>query len=135
MINNNTYDQIDVLLIDTDLNARQGVRTILSNNGFSGVTLGTDLAKVRDAITRRMPDLLLCGTEFPDGKITDLIRDIRLNKIGNNPFRPIIILLGEPTPALVAEIMSSGPDYVVMKPVSTKALLDRIQLQIHRRKP
>jgi DNA-binding NarL/FixJ family response regulator len=77
MINNNTYDQIDVLLIDTDLNARQGVRTILSNNGFSGVTLGTDLAKVRDAITRRMPDLLLCGTEFPDGKITDLIRDIR----------------------------------------------------------
>ena len=135
MINNNTYDQIDVLLIDTDLNARQGVRTILSNNGFSGVTLGTDLAKVRDAITRRMPDLLLCGTEFPDGKITDLIRDIRLNKIGNNPFMPIIILLGEPTPALVAEIMSSGPDDVVMKPVSTKALLDRIQLQIHRRKP
>ncbi|MEX0694754.1 MAG: response regulator [Rhodospirillales bacterium] len=135
MINNNTYDQIDVLLIDTDLNARQGVRTILSNNGFSGVTLGTDLAKVRDAITRRMPDLLLCGTEFPDGKITDLIRDIRLNKIGNNPFMPVIILLGEPTPSLVAEIMTSGADDVVMKPVSTKALLDRIQLQIHRRKP
>jgi len=135
MINRNAYDQIDILLIDTDLNARSGVRTILSNNGFSGVTLGTDLAKVRDAITRRMPDLLLCGTEFPDGKITDLIRDIRHNNIGNNPFMPVIILLGEPTPALVSDIISAGADDVVMKPVSTKALLDRIRLQIHRRKP
>jgi len=135
MIQRNTYDQVDVLLIDTDLNARQGVRTILSNNGFSGVTLGTDLARVRDAVTSRMPDLLLCGTEFPDGKVTDLIRDIRQNRIGNNPFMPIIILLGEPTPQLVSDIMSAGADDVVMKPVSTKALLDRIQLQVHKRKP
>lgn len=124
-----------MLLVDTDLNARQGVRTILSNNGFSGVTLGTELARVRDAVTTRMPDLLLCGTEFPDGKITDLIRDIRQNRIGNNPFMPIIILLGEPTPALVREIISAGADDVVMKPVSTKALLDRIHLQVHKRKP
>ena len=41
----NHFDQIDLLLVDTDLNARQGVRTILSNNGFSGVTLGTELAR------------------------------------------------------------------------------------------
>ncbi|MCK5778431.1 MAG: response regulator [Rhodospirillales bacterium] len=130
-----TFDQVDVLLVDTDLNARQGVRTILSNNGFSGVTLGTDLAKVRDAVNSRMPDLLLCGTEFPDGKVTDMIRDIRQNRIGNNPFMPIIVLLSEPTPALVQEIITAGADDVVMKPVSTKALLDRIHTQIHRRKP
>jgi len=135
MIHRNTFHEVDVLLIDTDLNARQGVRTILSNNGFSGVTLGTELSRVRDAVTTRMPDLLLCGTEFPDGKVTDLIRDIRQNKIGNNPFMPIIILLGEPTPALVRDIMSAGADDVVMKPVSTKALLDRIHLQVHKRKP
>ena len=65
----NHFDQIDLLLVDTDLNARQGVRTILSNNGFSGVTLGTELARVREAIAMRMPDILLCGTEFPDGDI------------------------------------------------------------------
>lgn len=135
MIQKHTFNQVDVLLIDTDLNARQGVRTILSNNGFSNVTLGTDLARVRDAVSTRMPDLLLCGTEFPDGKITDLLREIRMNKIGNNPFMPIIILLSEPTPDLVRGIMGAGADDVVMKPVSTKALLDRIHTQIHRRKP
>ena len=135
MIQKNTFGEVDVLLIDTDLNARQGVRTILSSNGFSGVTLGTDLAKVREAVNSRMPDLLLCGTEFPDGKVTDMIRDIRQNRIGNNPFMPIIILLSEPTPDLVSQIITSGADDVVMKPVSTKALLDRIHTQIHKRKP
>jgi len=38
---------------------------------------------VREAITMRMPDTLLCGTEFPDGDIMELIRDIRHNRIGN----------------------------------------------------
>lgn len=135
MQKSNHFDQIDLLLVDTDLNARQGVRTILSNNGFSGVTLGTELARVREAITMRMPDILLCGTEFPDGDIMELIRDIRHNRIGNNPFMPIIVLLSEPTPSLVQGIMRSGADDVVMKPVSTKGLLERIHLQIHRRKP
>lgn len=131
----NYFDQIDLLLVDTDLNARQGVRTILSNNGFSGVTLGTELARVREAITMRMPDILLCGTEFPYGDIMELIRDIRHNRIGNNPFMPMIVLLSEPTPSLVQGIMRAGADDVVMKPVSTKGLLERIHLQIHRRKP
>ncbi|MGJ3260759.1 MAG: response regulator [Rhodospirillales bacterium] len=135
MIQKNTFGEVDVLLVDTDLSARQGVRTILSNNGFSGVTLGTDLAKVREAVNSRMPDLLLCGTEFPDGKVTEMIRDIRQNRIGNNPFMPIIVLLSEPTPALVSQIITAGADDVVMKPVSTKALLDRIHTQIHKRKP
>lgn len=129
------FNKVDVLLVDTDLNARQGVRTILSNNGFSDVTLGTDLARVRDAITMRMPDILLVGTAFPDGDVRDLIRDIRQNRIGNNPFMPIIVLLDEPTPEFVNSLMAAGPDDVVMKPVSTKGLLERLNTQIYSRKP
>ena len=99
-------------MVDTDLNARQGVRTILANNGFTGVTLGTDLQRVKTPITQHMPDIMLCGTEFPDGKITDLLRDIRHNRIGNNPFMPVIVFLDEPTPELVADVLSAGPDDV-----------------------
>ena len=135
MVKKYTFDQVDVLLVDTDLNARQGVRTILANNGFTGVTLGTGLQRVKTPITQHMPDIMLCGTEFPDGKITDLLRDIRHNRIGNNPFMPVIVFLDEPTPELVADVLSAGPDDVVMKPVSTRALLDRLGQQIHKRKP
>ena len=112
-----SFGNVDVLLVDTDLNARQGVRTILNNNGFSGVTLGTELARIKEAITKWMPDILLVGTSFPDGDVCEMIRNIRQNKLGNNPFMPIIVLLDEPTPELVTNLMSSGPDDVVMKPV------------------
>ena len=133
--NRNSFNKVDVLLVDTDLNARQGVRTILSNNGFSEITLGTELSRVREAITRRMPDILLVGTSFPDGDVRQLIHAIRHNKIGNNPFMPIIVLLDQPTPEFVTSLMAAGPDDVVMKPVSTKGLLERLHMQIYNRKP
>ena len=133
--NRNSFNKVDVLLVDTDLNARQGVRTILSNNGFSEITLGTELSRVREAITRRMPDILLVGTSFPDGDVRQHIHAIRHNKIGNNPFMPIIVLLDQPTPEFVTSLMAAGPDDVVMKPVSTKGLLERLHMQIYNRKP
>lgn len=135
MSDKSTLHKVDVLLVDSDLNSRQGVRTILNNNGYREITIGTELAKIRQVITTRIPDILLCGTSFPDGSITELLRDIRHNRIGNNPFMPVIMFLDEPTPELVADIMSAGPDDVVMKPISTKALLDRLDIQIHNRKP
>ena len=135
MIKRTTFDKVDLLLIDTDLNARQGVRTILLNNGFREITQGSDITRLRDILTRTMPDILLCGTEFPDGSIFDVIRDIRHNRLGNNPFMPIIVFLDEPTPALVAKVMNSGADDVTMKPISTKALMDRLDTQINNRRP
>lgn len=135
MSDKSTLHKVDVLLVDSDLNSRQGVRTILNNNGYREITIGTELAKIRQIITSRIPDILLCGTSFPDGNITDLMRDIRHNRIGNNPFMPIIVFLDEPTPEMVSDVMSAGPDDVVMKPISTKALLDRLDIQIYNRKP
>lgn len=130
-----TFEKVDLLLIDTDLNARQGVQTILLNNGFREITQGSDLTRLRDVVTRTMPDILLCGTEFPDGSIIETIRDIRHARLGSNPFMPIIVLLDEPTPEKVSMIMASGADDVTMKPISTKALMERIATQIGNRRP
>lgn len=132
---NYTFSEVNILLVDSDLGARNGVRTILSNNGFSNVTLGTELSKIRDVLTSRMPDLIITGFEFPDGKITDILPDIRNRKLGHNPFIPVIVILGETTPEMVTELMNAGPDDVVMKPISTKGLLQRIHKQIHKRRP
>lgn len=130
-----TRDNVNILLVDTDLGARQGVRMILSNNGFSNVTLGSNMERLLDVISRTMPDLLITGTKYDDGDVTKLIRDIRANRIGNNPFLPIIVVLDEPTPELVTNVMNAGPDDVIMKPISTKSMLERIQTQIHNRRP
>lgn len=132
---NYTFGEVDILLVDSDLGARNGVRTILSNNGFSNVTLGTELSKIRDVLTSGMPDLIITGFTFPDGKITDILPDIRNSKLGHNPFIPVIVVLGETTPEMISALVNCGPDDVVMKPISTKGLLQRIHKQIHRRRP
>jgi DNA-binding response OmpR family regulator len=128
-----TFGEVEILLVDNDLGSRNGVRTILSNNGFSNVILGTELSKIRDVLSSGMPDLIISGVDFPDGKITDLLPDIRNSKLGHNPFVPIIVILGETTPEVITKLMNAGPDDVVMKPISTKGLLQRMHKQIHNR--
>lgn len=130
-----TFGEVEILLVDNDLGSRNGVRTILSNNGFSNVILGTELSKIRDVLSSGMPDLIISGVDFPDGKITDLLPDIRNSKLGHNPFVPVIVMLGETTPDLISKLMNAGPDDVVMKPISTKGLLQRMHKQIHKRRP
>lgn len=132
---NYTFSEVEILLVDSDLGSRNGVRTILSNNGFSNVTLGTEISKIRDVLTSGMPDLIITGIDFPDGKITDILSDIRNSKLGHNPFMPVIVMLGETTPEMIATLMNAGPDDVVMKPISTKGLLQRMHKQIHKRRP
>ena len=130
-----TFGEVDILLVDSDLGSRNGVRTILSNNGFSNVTLGTELSKIRDVLTGGVPDLIITGMEFPDGNITDILPDIRNSKLGHNPFVPVIVILDQTTPEMIAALMNAGPDDVVMKPISTKGLLQRMHKQIHKRRP
>lgn len=132
---NYTFSEVEILLVDSDLGSRNGVRTILSNNGFSNVTLGTELVKIRDVLTSGMPDLIITGVDFPDGKITDVLREIRNSKLGHNPFVPVIVMLGQTTPEAITALMNAGPDDVVMKPISTKGLLQRMHKQIHKRRP
>ena len=130
-----TFGEVDILLVDSDLGSRNGVRTILSNNGFSNVTLGTELSKIRDVLTGGVPDLIITGMEFHDGNITDILPDIRNSKLGHNPFVPVIVILDQTTPEMIAALMNAGPDDVVMKPISTKGLLQRMHKQIHKRRP
>lgn len=132
---NYTFGEVEILLVDSDLGSRNGVRTILTNNGFSNLIMGTELAKIREILTSGMPDLIITGIDFPDGKITDILRDIRNSKLGHNPFVPFIVMLGQTTPEVITALMNAGPDDVVMKPISTKGLLQRIHKQIHKRRP
>ncbi len=130
-----TFDKVDLMLVDHDLNARQSIRLILNNNGFREIRIGDTLARVKDVLSMFMPDILLCSATIPDGDFCDFVYDLRHDKIGNNPFLPIIALLDEPTPEMVKRILEVGTDDICMKPVSTTGMLERINILINHRKP
>ncbi len=128
------YAECDVILVDDDLNSRQSVKNILHNHGYRKLRTGRTLADVREFLSKGMPDLLIGSTDIKDGDFVNYVREVRNGTAGNNPFIPIITMVGEPTPELVRRIVESGTDTVVAKPFSTAQVLDRVQDLIDSRK-
>ncbi len=58
-----TFDKIDLMLVDHDLNARQSIRLILNNNGFRNIRIGDTLSRVKDVLAMFMPG---CPALFGD---------------------------------------------------------------------
>jgi DNA-binding response OmpR family regulator len=129
------FDDVKTVIIDPDAVIRDVVRTILHNNGFRQMRLGTGWADLRAAIKEEMPDLLISECQLNDGDFDQLVRDIRHHQVGDNPFVPIIALSGHPTPEMVGRVVGAGVDDLLPKPLSTGHLLKRIQVLVESRKP
>ena len=129
------YNRVDILLVDPDLNSRQSVRMVLNNSGFRELRVGSLMEELQEHVVQVMPDLLICESELPDGDFCRFVRSLRHHEIGNNPFLPVIALTWNPTPQLVRNVIGSGADDLLSKPISTGQLLDRINTLVIARKP
>ena len=128
------YKACDVVLVDEDLNSRQSIKNILHDKGFRQLRMGRGIIDIHAFLTEASPDLLIGSCDIKDGDFVDFVGDIRKGIVGNNPFLPIITLVGEPTPELVSRIVNSGTDTVIAKPFSTAQVLDRVNDLIEGRK-
>jgi CheY-like chemotaxis protein len=129
------FQDVDVLVVDSDANSRKSIRYILQNNGFREIRLATSVSELRDSFKPDNPDLLIADAELPGGALSDVVNDIRHNRFGKNPFLPVIALTWTPTRAVVKGIINSGADDLITKPIASGHLLDRIRLLIDARKP
>ena len=67
-----------ILLVEDDEFIRDSVSRLLSGEGYA-VTACADLRQARDALRRRMPELVILDVLLPDGSGFDLCREIRLS--------------------------------------------------------
>ncbi len=130
----NDLANCEIFLVDNDLNSRSSVFNILHNHGFRKLEQARSARELRTHLLKNMPDLLIGSYDLPDDDFIDCVLDIRQGLLGINPFLPIITLVEEPTPAVVARVVESGTDTVIAKPISTAQMLDRINDLIESRK-
>ena len=114
---------------------RRTVRDLLRMIGVDDVILGSKFEDIRIAITENRPDLIILGSNFPDGNVPALIKDLRHNQLGKDPFLPIIILTPEATEELVSTVADSGSDDLLVYPLSPAHLRTRIEALVEKRKP
>jgi len=134
-MNKYEYSTVDVVLADPDTGARNSLEMILRNQGFRNIKVGESIADIRRHLKQTPPDLLITGADLSDGSVCPTIHAVRHHEIGNNPFVLVIATTANPSTEQVREIVNSGIDDLLIKPLSTSALLNRVNTLVSERKP
>lgn len=118
---------VNVVFADEDSAFRSGLRDALVREGYESVEDCRTLGQVEAAFAAGLPDLLVIDARMEGGKSFDLIGRVRRGELGRNPFVVIMVTLWQPDGALVHRVIESGADDLLLKPVSTAVLIDRIR--------
>jgi two-component system chemotaxis response regulator CheY len=117
---------LKVLVVDDDHAMRKVVRTMLAGIGVKTVYEACDGRSGLDAIRAHAPDLVIVDWEMPGIDGAQFVRMVRSPGEFPMPDVPIIMLSGHSERWRVIEAARIGAHEYLLKPVSTKALRERI---------
>jgi CheY-like chemotaxis protein len=123
---------LQILLADDNQHMRTITAAILQSAGIRHIREVSDGAMALDAVRQNPVDLAIVDFNmFPlDG--VEFTRLIRNSPDSANPYLPIIMMTGHSERARVTEARDAGVTEFVVKPITAKAVFDRIQAVIMR---
>src|ERR1700741_4542753 len=120
------FNRLRFLVIDDNAHMRRILRTLLHGFGAREVYEAEDGATGLEAFTHYMPDIVLADWVMPifDGlELTQMIRQPGANA---NPHVPIIMVSGHSEKKRIMIARDAGVTEFLAKPISAKALYERI---------
>jgi two-component system, chemotaxis family, chemotaxis protein CheY len=117
---------IEVLIVDDNQYMRKVIRNLLVNLGVKNIHEAADGISGLDAIRMYAPHVVILDWEMPLLNGAELVRIVRSPGVFPMADVPIIMLSGHGERWRVAEAARLGVNEFLIKPVSGKALLDRI---------
>lgn len=120
------FETLKVLIVDDDHYMRKVVRAMLLAIGIKHIHEASDGISGLDAVRDVQPDLVIVDWEMPMIDGAQFVRMVRSPADFPLPDVPIIILSGHADRWRVVEAARLGAHEYLLKPVSTKALHDRI---------
>ena len=123
-----------VVLVDREEPNRKLLDDTLREIGFRHIAACDTLGQFAVLLGIDNPDLVFVDIDAQPDTAYQTIRGIRDGEVGDDPFVVIVALTGRPDVESVQAALAAGADDMVVKPVSTLALRQRIVTQIDRRK-
>jgi two-component system, chemotaxis family, chemotaxis protein CheY len=120
------FATIKVLVVDDELYMRKVVRTMLMGIGVRNVYEAADGPAGLETIRSVSPDVVILDWEMPGLDGTGFTRMVRSPQTFPYPDVPIIMLTGHGERSRVIQAVQSGVNEFLLKPVSAKALQDRL---------
>lgn len=118
--------QLNVLLVDDNAFTRKLVRALLNNIGIKNITEAGDGIAALEAIRQAPLDVIILDWEMPLLNGPELVRIVRSPGVFPAPDVPIIMLSSHGERWRIVESVKLGVNEFLCKPVSAKALLDRL---------
>jgi two-component system, chemotaxis family, chemotaxis protein CheY len=120
------FNKLRFLVIDDNAHMRRILRTLLHGFGARDVYEAEDGATGLEAFTHYMPDIVLVDWAMPIFDGLELAQMIRQPAANANPYAPIIMLTGHSEKKRVMAARDAGITEIMVKPISAKALYQRI---------
>ncbi len=117
---------IPVLIVDPDMPIANLVRNVLRSVGFENVRVAKDGKDALDILLSSPVDLLITDWRMEHMDGVSLLRFLRSDPNSPNRFVPIIMLTGRAERRDVEEARDAGVTEYMVKPVTAKALFERI---------
>src|ERR1700754_1647840 len=115
-----------VLVVDDNQYMRKMIRNLLVNCGVKDIYEANDGIAALDAIRSVAPDVVILDWEMPLLSGAELVRIVRSPGVFPMPDVPIIMLSGHGERWRVLEAARLGVNEYLVKPVSAKAIYDRL---------
>ena len=130
-----SLQSLNILLVDDNQHMRAITAAILQSAGVRTIRETSDGAAALDRVRDFPIDLAIVDfIMFPlDG--VEFTRLIRNSPDSINPYLPIIMMTGHSEKSRVVEARDAGVTEFVVKPITAKAVFDRIQAVILRPRP
>lgn len=130
-----SLQSLNILLIDDNQHMRAITSAILQSAGMKKVREASDGSTGLEILRDHPIDLVIVDFNmFPlDG--VEFTRLVRNSPDSANPYLPIIMMTGHSEKSRVTEARDAGVTEFVVKPITAKAILDRLQAVIFRPRP
>jgi YesN/AraC family two-component response regulator len=120
------FHSTKVLVVDDEHYTRKVLRTLLTAIGIKNVYEADDGATGLEAIRNIVPDVVLVDWEMPGLDGPSFVRAVRSPADFPVPHVPLIMLTAHGERWRVLQAMRLGVHEYLLKPVSSKTLLDRM---------
>lgn len=123
---------LNILLVDDNQHMRSIASAILNSAGIRHIREVSDGAKALDALREYPIDLVIVDFNMSPMDGVQFTRMVRTGPDSANPYLPIIMMTGHSEKHRVTEARDAGVNEFVVKPITAKAVFDRIQAVILR---
>jgi CheY-like chemotaxis protein len=119
-------EKANVLLVEPNAQGMDILSQIFAGFGVRAPNRATTAAEAMRVAEGAPLDLIVCEPSMPETDGYDFLHQLRRARLEPNSFTPAILIAAHTPKSLVIKARDCGANFVVVKPLSPRVMLDRI---------